>query len=151
MSERIFEPLPMDDKLFSSALKASSQSGTKSKSSADDEDEYEEVEEEVEEGGGGGQQAAVSGATGGNDVSKLLSSVLTALKKNHDVLQISTFRNFLVVVLGCVLLLCNRLLSFPPLWLAVLLLTGVFIPSAEAFDQFIAYQTAGQGAVVSST
>jgi hypothetical protein len=145
MSERIFEPLPMEEKMPPRASKVSSSGGAQVQPGQEEEEEYEEVEEEVEvevKGGGtaGGATSAATAAASGP-----LSTALKLLKTTHDSLQISTFRNFLAVVLGCVLLLCNKILTMPPLWLIVLIVTGYYIPSSDSFDKFVAEHTAGGG------
>lgn len=120
MSEMIYEPLPMDDKVSA---------GTSSSSSSpnQDEEEYEEEEEEA--------AAAPSGSAG--PAHEHLATFLKLVKTNHETLQISSFRNFLGLVLGSMLLLCNRLLPIMPLWLIVLLLTAYFVAPSEMFDKFI--------------
>jgi len=145
MSERIFEPLPADEKMSNSPQKASADRGSGSRSSnTKEEDEYEEVEVEVEvdepQGGSSTGSASPSASPGP------LSTALKVLKSNHDKLQISTFRNFVAIVLGCVLLLLNKLISFPPLWMVVLIMTAYFAPSSESFDNFVTDQTAGGAA-----
>ena len=131
MSERIYEPLQMDDKIISTSSGKSSSSATKAGQNDEDEDDYEEVEVEVEVPGDGGAAGASAGAAGP------LSSVLKPLKEAHNSLQISTFRNFLAVVFGVVLLVCNLIVSLPPLWLSVLIITAFFLPSNDAFNKFV--------------
>ena len=137
MSERIFEPLPMEEKL---SITAKSTSMGETSKSAQDEDEYEEVEVEVDEDEGGSVGSAT--AVSVKSQSGPLSTLLKVLKSNHDSLQISTFKNFVGMLLGCTLLLMNRLLSFPPLWLVVLVLTAFFVSPTESFDKFVADKTA---------
>ena len=129
MSERMLEPV--DEKVNESNRKL-----TDSKAqAASTEDEYEDVEVEVEEEVA---NVGVPSTTTPDGPISLVLNTLKELHENQDALRSLSFRNFLALVLAAVLFLSKMVLSGPPLWLSMLILTSFFVPSNPAFDKFIA-------------